>query len=58
MVLDPAPDTTGVHAGPVADSGFITPTLKVKRNQIEDAYGAFFEAWTAQGKAVIWVKAF
>jgi long-chain acyl-CoA synthetase len=50
LVLDPTPWTVA--------SGFITPTLKVKRNQIEDAYGAFFEAWTAQGKAVIWVKAF
>jgi long-chain acyl-CoA synthetase len=50
LVLDPTPWTVA--------SSFITPTLKVKRNQIEDAYGAFFEAWTAQGKAVIWVKAF
>jgi long-chain acyl-CoA synthetase len=50
LVLDPTPWTVA--------SGFITPTLKVKRNQIEDAYSALFETWTAQGKAVIWVKAF
>ena len=50
LVLDPTPWTVA--------SGFITPTLKVKRNQIEDAYGSFLEAWAAQGKAVIWVKAF
>ena len=50
LVLDPTPWTVA--------SGFITPTLKVKRNQIEDVYGALFETWTAQGKAVNWVNAF
>ena len=47
LVLDPTPWTVA--------SGFITPTLKVKRNQIEDAYGSFFEAWTAQSKTIIWM---
>jgi len=47
LVLDPTPWTVA--------SGFITPTLKVKRNQIEDAYGSFFEAWTAQSKTIVWM---
>ena len=47
LVLDPTPWTVA--------SGFITPTLKVKRNQIEDTYGAFFEAWTAQSKTIVWM---
>ena len=47
LVLDPTPWTVA--------SGFITPTLKVKRNQIEDAYGSFFEEWTAQSKTIIWM---
>ncbi|PZP33400.1 MAG: AMP-binding acetyl-CoA synthetase [Roseateles depolymerans] len=29
------------------DNGFITPTFKVKRNRIEEAYGGHFEAWCA-----------
>lgn len=47
LVLDPTPWTVA--------SGFITPTLKVKRNQIEDAYGSFLEAWTAQSKTIVWM---
>jgi long-chain acyl-CoA synthetase len=47
LVLDPTPWTVA--------SGFITPTLKVKRNQIEDAYGSFLEAWTAQSKPIVWM---
>jgi hypothetical protein len=48
LVLDPTPWTVA--------SGFITPTLKVKRNQIEDAYGSFWEAWTAQSKPIVWMN--
>lgn len=47
LVLDPTPWTVA--------SGFITPTLKVKRNQIEDAYGSFLETWTAQSKTIVWM---
>lgn len=47
LVLDPTPWTVA--------SGFITPTLKVKRTQIEDAYGSFLEAWTAQSKTIVWM---
>jgi len=30
------------------DNGFITPTFKVKRNRVEEAYGARFEGWVKQ----------
>ncbi len=48
LVLDATPWTVG--------SGFVTPTLKVKRNQVEATYGPLFEMWTAQNTAIIWTK--
>ena len=36
------------------DNGFITPTFKVKRNRIEEVYGAQFERWTGQRQRVVW----
>ena len=36
------------------DNGFITPTFKVKRNRIEEVYGAKFEAWSEGRKKVVW----
>jgi long-chain acyl-CoA synthetase len=30
------------------DNGFITPTFKVKRNRIEEAYAAKFETWVGK----------
>ena len=48
LVLDATPWTVG--------SGFVTPTLKVKRNQVETVYGPLFEMWTAQSTAIIWTK--
>ena len=36
------------------DNGFITPTFKVKRNRIEEVYGAHFEAWSEGRKKVVW----
>jgi long-chain acyl-CoA synthetase len=36
------------------ENGFITPTFKVKRNRIEEAYGPLFARWTAARRAVVW----
>ena len=36
------------------ESGFITPTFKVKRNRVEEVYGARYEAWAESREAVIW----
>ncbi len=38
------------------ENGFVTPTFKVKRNRIEDAYGEKYEGWLKQRKPVIWVE--
>ncbi|MGB7739621.1 MAG: AMP-binding protein [Steroidobacteraceae bacterium] len=36
------------------DNELITPTLKVKRNRIEDMFAANFERWTSTGRAIVW----
>jgi long-chain acyl-CoA synthetase len=36
------------------ENGFITPTFKIKRNKIEDAYGSNFEKWSRSKSSVIW----
>ena len=36
------------------ENGFITPTFKVKRNRIEEAYAPLFERWTASRRPVVW----
>ncbi|MDH4581821.1 AMP-binding protein [Pseudomonas sp. BN415] len=36
------------------DNGFLTPTLKIKRNMVEDAYGKRFPEWLERQEAVVW----
>ncbi|TXH03488.1 MAG: AMP-binding acetyl-CoA synthetase [Nevskiaceae bacterium] len=36
------------------DNGFITPTLKIKRNVVENAYGPFLDGWYARRQKLIW----
>jgi long-chain acyl-CoA synthetase len=36
------------------ENGFLTPTLKIKRNVIEAVYGSQFPAWSARSEAVLW----
>lgn len=36
------------------DNGFITPTFKVKRNRIEEVYGAQYEGWADSREKVVW----
>ncbi|MBS0444979.1 MAG: AMP-binding protein [Proteobacteria bacterium] len=36
------------------DNGFVTPTLKVKRNRIEEAYAASYEGWVGRRQPVVW----
>jgi long-chain acyl-CoA synthetase len=36
------------------DNGFVTPTMKVKRNVIEDKYGGMLEQWYSKKQPVVW----
>ncbi len=36
------------------DNELITPTLKVKRNRIEDMFAADFERWARMGREIVW----
>lgn len=36
------------------DNGFITPTFKVKRSRIEEAYAGQFERWAGAHRRVVW----
>lgn len=36
------------------ENGFITPTLKIKRNVVEATYGPHLDAWYARREPVIW----
>ena len=39
------------------ENGFVTPTFKVKRNRIEEAYAGSFEGWVGTRRAVVWAPA-
>jgi long-chain acyl-CoA synthetase len=36
------------------EAGFVTPTLKLKRNILETHYAPHFDAWAAKRKPVVW----
>jgi long-chain acyl-CoA synthetase len=36
------------------ENGFITPTLKLKRQALEHYYAPFIEKWLAQEKSIVW----
>lgn len=36
------------------ENGFVTPTLKVRRARIEEAYASRYEGWLRQKKPVVW----
>ena len=36
------------------ENGFVTPTFKIKRNKIEETYGANFEKWSTTKAKIIW----
>jgi len=36
------------------ENGFITPTFKVKRNRIEEAYGGSYERWISARRPIVW----
>jgi long-chain acyl-CoA synthetase len=36
------------------DNGFITPTFKIKRNKIDEAYAGQFDSWVKARKKVVW----
>jgi len=39
------------------DNGFITPTFKIKRNRVEEVYGAKYEKWVGARKQILWEDA-
>jgi long-chain acyl-CoA synthetase len=39
-----------------AENGFLTPTLKIKRGKIEDAYESQVAGWYAQKRKIIWAE--
>jgi long-chain acyl-CoA synthetase len=38
------------------DNGLLTPTLKIKRNRVDEVYGPQLERWLVGGRKVIWAE--
>jgi long-chain acyl-CoA synthetase len=38
------------------DNDLVTPTLKIKRHRIEDAFATHYEAWVGAGRGVVWYE--
>jgi long-chain acyl-CoA synthetase len=38
------------------ENGFVTPTLKVKRPKIEEAFAGHFDRWLLQNTPVVWAE--
>ena len=58
--LDPHEQLDCVVVTPQAwtvENDLLTPTMKVKRNKIEDTFAANYERWVGQRKKVIWFDA-
>lgn len=36
------------------ENGFLTPTMKIRRSRVEDAYEPLVERWYASGERVVW----
>ncbi len=36
------------------ENGFLTPTMKIKRNVLEEIYTKHYDTWSAQKKPVVW----
>jgi long-chain acyl-CoA synthetase len=39
------------------ENGFLTPSLKIKRSKVEDAYSSYVSGWYSQRRQVVWAEA-
>jgi long-chain acyl-CoA synthetase len=38
------------------ENGFLTPSLKIKRSKVEDAYSSYVSGWYSQRRQVVWAE--